>query len=201
MGSDFLHMAEFANRSPIGDAGDALVSYHRDSMLSSSRRTVIDIQKEELKKEKDTIEDLKHRLESKDDTIANLTKQMEETRQSLQSQLQENLQEIALLNETVVTLRSEKQLLIDDNTLYRKLPDEQAELIKQLKLDNEKMKSNTEETHDKLQASLATIELLTELKNSNEGTISGLQQDIQDQHLQQQEKIETLQQALDAGLI
>ena len=126
---------------------------------------------------------------------------MEETRQSLQSQLQEHLQEIALLNETVVTLRSEKQLLIDDNTLYRKLPDEQAELIKQLKLDNEKMKSNTEETHDKLQASLATIELLTELKNSNEGTISGLQQDIQDQHLQQQEKIETLQQALDAGLI
>ena len=47
---------------------------------------------------------------------------------------------------------------------------------------------------------MVTIELLTELKHSNKDLVSSLQQDMEDQHQLQEDKIEQLQAALSAGI-
>ena len=168
-------------------------------MLSSSRRTVIDIQKEEIKKEKDAIQDLKRQLRDKDDEITDMVSQMEEAKRNLWKQVEEHAKEIAALNSIIVNLKSEKQLLMDENESLRELPDQQAVVIENLNFENEKIKTDNEDLKDKLQASVVTIELLTELKNSNKDKLSSLQQDMEDQHRLQEGKVQELQQALDAG--
>ena len=195
-------MSEFAalSHSPGMEQIGAIISYNRDSLLSSSRRTVIDMQKDEIKKEQSTIEELQRQLQGQEDTIAELMKQLDEAKKHTRHQAEEHSKEISVSNEAIVKLTSQNQSLIHDNELCRVLPDKQAEEINNLRFEMESVQADSEEIKDKLQASMVTIELLTELKHSNKDLVSSLQQDMEDQHQLQEDKIEQLQAALSAGI-